>query len=189
MSTPEQEFTYTPQIFLARAELATWAEVGDLIKVGIHLDFNPADLLGGLKSQRKQTIEIITGVLVATEATMAAPALVELLLAQPDSANAIRARNALIGLGVECAEAILPHLTAKSWQVRQYLVQCLGLYQVPLLVEILAAIQANDKSSKVRETARQGILFTLGEAELADCNSLPGPDEREFRIGVVSEGF
>lgn len=189
MDTPNQEFTFTPEIFLAKVELATWAEVGDLIKLGIHLQFPPADLLDGLKSQRKQTIEIITGVLVQTEATVAAPALIELMLAQADSANAIRARNALIGLGVECAEAILPHLTAKSWQVRQYLVQCLGLYQVPLLIEVLEAIQANDKSGKVRETARQAILFTLGEAELADCSALPGPDEREFRIGVVSEGF
>ena len=189
MNTPDKEFTYTAEIFLLRAELATWAEVGELIKVGTHLQFDPAELLAGLKSQRKQTIEIITGVLVACEATMAAAALVELMLAQADSANAIRARNALIGLGVDCAEAILPHLTAKSWQVRQYLVQCLALYQVPVLVEVLQAIQANDKSGKVRETARQGIQFTLGEVELSDCNLLPGPDEREFRIGVVSEGF
>lgn len=189
MSNSEQEFIYTATIFLQRAEMATWAEVGDLIKVGTHLKFSPSDLLAGLKSQRKQAIEIITAVLVATEATMAADALIELMITQADSANAIRARNALIGLGVECAVPILPHLTTKSWQARQYLVQCLALYQVPELVQILEVIQENDKSGKVRETARQGIQFTMGEAELSECNLLPSPDEREIRIGVISEGF
>ena len=188
-NVPEKEFTYTAEVFVARAELATWAEVGHLVKVGMHAGLDKYGILAGLKSRRKQTVEIITAVLVGLEATEAAEPIIKMMIAQADSANAIRGRNALLGLGVGCAAAILPYLTCKSWQIRQYLVQCLGLYQVPALIPVLEAIQDCDKSAKVRETAVQAMHFTLGQASLAACNLLPSPDEREDRIGVVSEGF
>ena len=189
MSKPEQGLILTAEIFLMAAEMATWAEVENLVKVGTHVNLDPVDLLVGLKSQRKQTIEILTAVLVAREASVAAEALIQMVIAQADGANAIRGRNALIGLGADCAEAILPHLTEKNWQVRQYLAQCLGLYQVPQLVQVLEAMHKCDKSSKVRETASQAIQYTLGQVPLSECNLLPSPDDRELRIGTVSEGF
>ena len=189
MTEPEKEFTYTAEIFVARAELATWGEVEHLIKVGLHADLDRTRILAVLKSQKKQAIEIITAILVGLEATEAAESIIQMMIAQADNANAIRGRNALIGLGVDCATTILPHLKAKNWQIRQYLVQCLGLYQAPGLIPVLEAIEVGDKSAKVRETAGQAIHFTLGKMDLAACYLLPSPDNREDSIGVVLEGF
>ncbi len=178
----------TSELVLLLADSATWAQVDNIVKAAIDSDIDPLDLLPGLKSDRKQTIEIITSILIGYEASDAAEQVIEMMLAQANSANAIRGRNALIRMGVGCGEAILPYLKNKNWQLRQYFVQCLGIYQVPDLIPIFEVIQGGDKSSKVRDTAAQAIKFTLGEATLDECDLLPGMDEWETTLGVISTG-
>lgn len=111
------------------------------------------------------------------------------MITQADSANAIRARNALIAIGKGCAAQILMYLNEKNWQVRIYLLHCLAIYKQPYLVSVLLKVATDDKSKKVRETAAQAIEYIGGEKPLPEFPLLPSPDERDCQIGVVSKSF
>lgn len=103
----------------------------------------------------------------------AAYCLVAMMEEQAGTANAIRARDALISLGAVAAAALIEGSTSANREVRYHIAQILGILGSPMTLGIIEAMAQNDKSKLVRESATEAYkLVTLIDANVP-CTTVP----------------
>ena len=170
--------------FLALLDKVKWSDVDSLVTLAKESNFNFDLLMIGLKSSKKQAIEVLCSIFVDMNAESAIPYLFELLQQQCDTANAIRARNAIISFGPKSLPYCKVLLDNPKWVVRLYVVQIIALAKDIEYLKTLEIASLRDKSEKVKNAALQAIDYLLGANPLSECSLLPQPDSREYKIGM-----
>ncbi len=139
-------------------EKLTWAEVDPVRKALPHLAPEIVQpLLDLLSSTRKQAAEIATVALARIGDPKVCFPLLEMMEHQAGTANAIRARDALIAMGEIVVPGLVAALDFDGWESRMYAAQALGAIGDSAALDRLREVAASDRSSKVRDAATEAI--------------------------------
>jgi len=123
--------------FLGLIEKMNWSELDAYEIVAKENGLINDALLPGLESERKQVIELLIRLFVEKSMESAIPCLFEVIKLQPNSANAIRARNALIRFGMKAMPESHKYINDPKWIVRFHTVQIIAMTKHCDVLEIL----------------------------------------------------
>lgn len=122
-------------------------------------------LIGLLVSERKQTAEVVTTALGRIADPLACGPLVDMMKRQVGTANAIRARDALIAIGEAAVASLVGVLGSPQWETRMYAAQALGAIGDAGALGSLRSAAQQDRSAKVRDAAAEAVAALAGEGE------------------------